>query len=158
MFIFYLSPPYPHPAGQLQEQPRPIMAPWPAMTPCRWTHECKSNRGRTMKEWRKVTTCGREHLSTTRPCQHGRWVMMAARRCRSRTGADFLGPGYLSTPNSARHTGGGTSRTSIAPLHSTTEPTIRPSLQLFSLPLSHPVLEGKPNANYVCARISNSRT
>jgi hypothetical protein len=24
--------------------------------------------------------------------------------------------------------------------------------------LSHPVLEGKPNANYVCARISNSRT
>jgi hypothetical protein len=24
--------------------------------------------------------------------------------------------------------------------------------------LSHPVLEGKPNANHVCARISNSRT
>jgi hypothetical protein len=26
------------------------------------------------------------------------------------------------------------------------------------LRLSHPVLEGKPNANHVCARISNSRT
>jgi hypothetical protein len=24
--------------------------------------------------------------------------------------------------------------------------------------LSHPVLEGKPNANHVCARIKNSRT
>jgi hypothetical protein len=24
--------------------------------------------------------------------------------------------------------------------------------------VSHPVLEGKPNANHVCARISNSRT
>jgi hypothetical protein len=31
-------------------------------------------------------------------------------------------------------------------------------LTLLSSILSHPVLEGKPNANHVCARISNSRT
>jgi hypothetical protein len=48
--------------------------------------------------------------------------------------SDFPGLDYLSTPNSAKHIGGGTSWTSIAPLHSTTEPTIHPSLQLLSLP------------------------
>jgi hypothetical protein len=48
--------------------------------------------------------------------------------------SDFPGLGYLTTPNPTRHTGGGTSRISIAPLHSTTEPTIHPSLQHLSLP------------------------
>jgi hypothetical protein len=33
-----------------------------------------------------------------------------------------------------------------------------PCLLLYSSLLSHPVLEGKPNANHVRARISNSRT
>jgi hypothetical protein len=35
---------------------------------------------------------------------------------------------------------------------------IRPSSSPWGAPVSHPVLEGKPNANHVRARISYSRT
>jgi hypothetical protein len=34
----------------------------------------------------------------------------------------------------------------------------RRSYRNMGYPVSHPVLEGKPNANHVCARISYSRT
>jgi hypothetical protein len=38
------------------------------------------------------------------------------------------------------------------------EPTAKAFYDMFDAALSHPVLEGKPNANHVRARIRNSRT
>jgi hypothetical protein len=40
----------------------------------------------------------------------------------------------------------------------TGQPTVHVQCALRQQPLSHPVLEGKPNANHVRARISYSRT